>query len=118
MASAEAKPGSVGTPAITAVMATDALRLRALRLRMIGASSRRRRERSSDCCQSSSEVRSREYEYTGVGLLLSSRLRGELTGSRWDMRYTTLWWRFAPRPNLPTELGPPFPTAGAVRTRR
>src|SRR2546423_122425 len=90
MPSAEAKPGSVGTPAITAVMANDAFRLRDWRLRMIGASSRRRCERSSERCQSSSEVRSREYEYTGVDLLLSARLRGELTGSRWDMRYTTL----------------------------
>src|SRR5258707_15659715 len=91
MVSAEANRGSVGTPAMTAVMANEAFFFREERLRMMGASSRRRCERSRERCQSSSDVKSREDEYNGSpsvgaptrgadGLALGHALRHALGG--------------------------------------
>src|SRR2546423_13283726 len=73
--------GATGVAAIAALSATDACLRREMVLRASSASSRRRRERSSESSQSSRDPRSRIV--VDKRLSFRSRLRGELTGSRW-----------------------------------
>src|SRR3954451_5175428 len=100
--------GHIGEAATAAVTATDAVFLRVWSFLASAANTRRRCERKSESCHSSADARSRS-DVPGTGTsYVADRLRGELTGSRLDLRYATHRWQFAPgrRSDL---LVPPFP---------
>src|SRR3954468_4194382 len=104
--------GHIGEAATAAVTATDAVFLRVWSFLASAANTRRRCERKSESCHSSADARSRSA-VPGTGTsYVADRLRGELTGSRLDLRYATHRWQFAPWPMLRPIWVPRSPSQG------